>query len=111
MTGNNQQKILVTGGSGQLATSLKKRASGEVVVVGRSEFDFDRPETILETLARYRPSAVINAAAWTAVDLAESHEVEAKAANQSGPEIIARYCREARCALHPCVDGLCFFRR
>lgn len=96
MTENNQQKILVTGGSGQLATSLRKRAPDEVVIIGRPEFDFDRPESILEALARYRPSAIVNAAAWTAVDLAESHEIEAKAANQTGPEIIARYCREAR---------------
>lgn len=95
MKENPQAKILVTGGSGQLSTSLKKRAPGEVTIIGRPEFDFDRPETIREMLQQHRPIAIVNAAAWTAVDLAESHEGEAIAANKVGPEIIARYCRDA----------------
>lgn len=82
--------ILVTGGNGQLATSLANLGGERVIRVGRPEFDFDRPETIAAVLAKYRPSFVVNAAAWTAVDLAETEAEGAARANASGPEILAK---------------------
>lgn len=85
--------ILVTGGTGQLATSLAS-LSARVRRVGRPEFDFDAPETIDALFEAGRPDAVINAAAWTAVDLAESHRDAAWRANCDGPARLARRCAE-----------------
>lgn len=84
--------ILVTGGRGQLAQSLAKLGGQRVIVVGRPEFDFDRPATIAATIDRYKPSFVVNAAAWTAVDLAESEVDGATRANETGPAELARVC-------------------
>lgn len=87
--------ILVTGGSGQLAVSLEKLGGARVIRVGRPEFDFDRPETIAAAVQTYKPAVVVNAAAWTAVDLAETEHEAAARANDSGPAELARVCRAA----------------
>jgi dTDP-4-dehydrorhamnose reductase len=84
--------ILVTGGSGQVATELAQRAPDRVVRVGRPEFDFDRPETIDAVFHRVKPSLVVNAAAWTAVDAAETNEAAALRANRDGPAQLAQLC-------------------
>ncbi len=87
--------ILVTGGGGQVATELAALGGERVARVGRPEFDFDRPESLAATFDRVRPSAVVNAAAWTAVDLAETEEAAAFRANRDGPAALARLCAEA----------------
>ncbi len=86
--------ILVTGGAGQVATELAARAGGRVARVGRPGFDFDRPESLAETFEAVRPSLVVNAAAWTAVDAAETNEEAATRANRDGPAELARLCAE-----------------
>jgi dTDP-4-dehydrorhamnose reductase len=86
-------KILVTGGAGQLASALGRLRPNQVVVVGRPDFDFDRPESIAVTVAAHRPALVINAAAWTAVDAAESAAEGAARANHTGPALLALACR------------------
>ncbi|GBQ09547.1 NAD(P)-dependent oxidoreductase [Komagataeibacter rhaeticus] len=87
-----QSSILVTGGSGQLACALAAHA--DVIRVGRPDLDFDRPDTIDTVLRAHRPAIVVNAAAWTAVDAAESHMEEADRANHTGPARMAARCRE-----------------
>jgi dTDP-4-dehydrorhamnose reductase len=87
--------ILVTGGSGQLATALSRAGGARVHVVGRPAFDFDRPETIAAAFNDARPWLVINAAAYTAVDAAEADEEAAMRANRDGPEQLARLCAAA----------------
>ena len=88
--------ILVTGGSGQLAQALVAHAGARPVrVVGRPEFDFDAPDAMVQTIAAARPSLVVNAAAYTAVDRAESDPEAAARANEVGPGLIARYCAQA----------------
>ena len=87
--------ILVTGGAGQLASSLFACGSPRVHRVGRPAFDFDRPETIGETFRRVAPAAVVNAAAWTAVDAAETDPEAAARANRDGPALLAKLCAEA----------------
>lgn len=84
--------ILVTGGQGQLATSLLNLGGPRIHRVGRPTFDFDRPETLAATLDAVKPVAVVNAAAWTAVDLAESEPEAAAHANTFGPAELARLC-------------------
>ncbi|MEA2772599.1 MAG: dTDP-4-dehydrorhamnose reductase [Acetobacteraceae bacterium] len=88
--------ILVTGGNGQLASALTtSAASGTVRRVGRPDFDFDRPETIEAAFRTAAPHLVVNAAAYTAVDAAETDVDAAYRANRDGPAILARLCAEA----------------
>lgn len=85
--------ILVTGGTGQVAQALHDAAAGRTLrVVGRPAFDFDRPETLRAVLDAAAPSLVVNAAAYTAVDKAESEPEAAWRANHDGPAAIAAWC-------------------
>ncbi len=93
--------ILVTGGSGQLAQALAELATvgaaGDrpVRVVGRPDLDFDRITALPAMLAAAKPALVINAAAYTAVDRAESDAAAAWRANRDGPAVLAAYCAGA----------------
>ena len=90
--------ILITGATGQLGRALMEEATArglEFVAVSRPEFDFEMPETIAACLARAKPDLVINAAAYTAVDAAETHQAAAKAGNHTGPERLALLCKGA----------------
>lgn len=84
--------VLVTGSKGQLATSLARLGGAAVKCVGRPDFDFDRPETLRAVLDSVQPAVVINAAAWSAVDLAESEPEAAARANTQGSSELARLC-------------------
>lgn len=96
MTGGTQGGILVTGGSGQLARALAAAAGERCLrVVGRPECDFDRVLSLPALLAAVRPSLVINAAAHTAVDRAESEKQAALRANRDGPAVLAAWCTAA----------------
>ncbi len=83
--------VLVTGGSGQLATALAgaARREGKILRVGRPLFDFDHPESIAGALAGRRFTAIVNAAAYTAVDAAEDDPEAAFRANRDGPARLA----------------------
>lgn len=85
--------ILVTGGRGQLATALAR--APDVRVVGRPEFDFDRPDTLDGIIADANPALVVNTAAWTAVDAAEADPAGAARANRDGPARLAALCARA----------------
>ena len=87
--------ILVTGGTGQLATALATLGGEHIMRVGRPDFDFDRPESIEATFGAATPGLVVNAAAYTAVDAAETDSAAAFRANRDGPEALARLCAAA----------------
>jgi dTDP-4-dehydrorhamnose reductase len=91
----NMAPILVTGGSGQLAVALEAAAQVKLRRVGRPAFDFDRPASIAASIAATKPSLVVNAAAYTAVDAAENDEAAAYRANRDGPAELARLCAQA----------------
>lgn len=80
--------ILVTGGSGQVGIELRRRA-GRVVAPDRSQLDLANPEAIAAVVASRPWSAVINAAAYTAVDQAESDVAAAWRINAVGPAVLA----------------------
>jgi dTDP-4-dehydrorhamnose reductase len=84
-------RLIVTGGEGQIARSLREFATPdlEIVAVGRPELDLARPETILPVLKAARPDVVISAAAYTAVDRAESEAELAFAVNATGVGAVA----------------------
>ena len=87
-------RLLVTGRNGQVATSLAERAAAhpgiEVLALGRPELDLENPATVEAAIAAARPDLVVNAAAYTAVDKAESDSGRAFAANRDGAAAAAR---------------------
>lgn len=87
--------ILVTGGQGQVALALGRLSPArgmDVTVVGRPDFDFDKPETIAAVFDSRPWAYVVNAAAYTAVDAAEADEAGAARANRDGPAMLATLC-------------------
>lgn len=92
------RRVLVTGRGGQLATGLAAAlpAQGfEAILVGQPEFEFDDPASVAAAFAAARPEAVVNCAAWTAVDAAEDDEPAAFRANALGPAMMAHHCAVA----------------
>jgi dTDP-4-dehydrorhamnose reductase len=90
--------ILITGATGQVGRALVEEATSrglEFVAVSRPEFDFEKLETVDACFAWAKPDLVINAAAYTAVDAAETHQEAAKAGNHTGPERLAQLCAAA----------------
>lgn len=67
-------KILVIGRHGQLARSLAERGGEEVLLAGRPALDLATPKSAHDAIVAARPDLVVNAAAFTAVDLAETQE-------------------------------------
>lgn len=76
--------ILVFGQSGQVARELARLAPG-ARFLGRAELDLATPGAAQAAIESIRPEAVINAAAYTAVDKAEEEEAEALALNATAP--------------------------
>jgi dTDP-4-dehydrorhamnose reductase len=84
-------RVLVFGHSGQVASEL--RSDTRVIAsLGRAACDLTQPGAAEAAIALYGPDAVINAAAWTAVDEAETHEEAAFALNATAAGDIARAC-------------------
>ena len=77
-----------------MATELA-RISPDAAFLGREHVDLADPETCARTIAGRRPDAVINAAAWTAVDAAEAEPEAAQLVNAKAPAAMARTCAEA----------------
>lgn len=90
--------IIIIGKSGQLAQALVKHLSllgrDDFVCFGRNDIDITQLASINEVLADYQVSAVINASAYTAVDLAETETKEANLINGKALENLARYAKE-----------------
>ena len=87
--------VLVTGGTGQLATAVAKAGGDRVRLVGRPLFDFGHPAGIEQMFQAIAPRLVVNAAAFTAVDAAETDIAAAWRANRDGPALLARICEQA----------------
>lgn len=90
--------ILVIGESGQLARSLAQAASGKGIALataGRPKLDLLNADTVAAAIKDMRPSAVINAAAYTAVDKAETETDAAFAVNAQAVEVLALACAKA----------------
>lgn len=86
-------RIAVTGSQGQVALSLLERGAqqgADIIALGRATLDLAVPETILPALAAAKPDIIVNAGAYTAVDLAESEEALATKINGVGAGSVAR---------------------
>jgi dTDP-4-dehydrorhamnose reductase len=86
-------RLLIIGRTGQLARALCAAASrqGEydVACLGRADIDMDAPEAVRDQAIAAMPDAIVNAAAYTSVDLAETEPDKAFAANQRLPAALA----------------------
>lgn len=94
-------KVLITGANGQLGYALQKTAPDfigtdksalQLIALTRAEFDLSQPDTLATILNSYRPDVVINAAAYTAVDKAESDYALANTVNALAVTAIAQWC-------------------
>ncbi|CDM94379.1 MULTISPECIES: dTDP-4-dehydrorhamnose reductase [Limnospira] len=84
-------RILLTGKNGQLGSELQPLLTplGEVFAVGRDTLDLAKPDAISSLMAEIQPNIVVNAAAYTAVDKAETETDLATAINGIAPGILA----------------------
>jgi dTDP-4-dehydrorhamnose reductase len=90
--------ILLFGGAGQLGQEITHAASRrniELKGLSRAQADISDPRQIADAFRSFSPAIVVNAAAYTNVDQAESDFEAAFLANARGPEILAAACREA----------------
>src|SRR5471032_1984287 len=85
-------KILISGQHGQVSRALQQRIKdlGELIVLGRDQLDLAHPEQIRQQVRAHSPDLIINAAAYTAVDQAESEVDLAFAINATAPGIFAQ---------------------
>ena len=89
-TVGNQILILVFGKKGQVATELQRLIG--VTALGREDVDLLDPAACAAAILEYAPKAVINAAAYTAVDRAEDEEYLATVINGHAPTAMAKAC-------------------
>jgi dTDP-4-dehydrorhamnose reductase len=85
--------LLVFGQTGQVARELALLAP-DALYLGRAAADLADPAACAAAIIAARPAAVINAAAWTAVDRAETEEAAATVVNGEAPGAMARACAE-----------------
>lgn len=86
-------KIAVTGTAGQVVTSLIERgaaAGHEVIAIGRPDLDLADPASVVRALEAAAPDVIVSAAAYTAVDKAETDSDLAHAVNGAGPGAVAQ---------------------
>jgi dTDP-4-dehydrorhamnose reductase len=92
----NTPRILVVGRTGQVGYELR-RCLGPVASVTNVDFpeiDLTRPDSIRPVIREARPAVIINAAAYTAVDKAETEIAKATAINAEAPAVMAEEARE-----------------
>lgn len=94
-------KVLITGKNGQLGSELQKTCPSniELICFGSKELDISNVEQVNELLISHSPDVVINAAAYTAVDKAETDVDQAYAVNKQGAANLASACKHINAKL------------
>lgn len=89
-------RILLTGKDGQLGFELRRSLAvlGSIAAVGRRELDLTRSPQIRDALQGLQPDIIVNAAAYTAVDKAESEPELAYAVNAQAPQALAEEAKK-----------------
>ena len=84
-------RILLTGRNGQVGWELERVLAplGELIATGRAELDLADPEAIRRAVSSVKPDVIVNAAAYTAVDRAESESEIAMRINGDAPDVLA----------------------
>lgn len=100
-------RILLTGKNGQVGFELQRALAplGEVIALDRSECDLESESSLREAIRRAEPDVIVNPAAYTAVDRAESEAERAHAVNAHAPGIIgAEAVRRGVLVVHYSTD-------
>ena len=84
--------VLVFGSTGQVAWEIKRRGGERVTTLSRKQANLEDPDACAATIKNSAPGAVINAAAFTAVDAAESQADTAQLVNGKAPGAMAKAC-------------------
>jgi dTDP-4-dehydrorhamnose reductase len=94
-------KILVTGRNGQVGGTLQHAlvSLGEIVTLDRTQFDLSNLDAMREVIRTIRPNLIVNAAAYTAVDLAETDEALAYRINAEAPGVMAEEAKRLGASL------------
>lgn len=94
-------RILLTGIAGQLGSELQQILAplGEVMGVDRQGLDLTQPDKIRQVIGEFKPDVIVNAAAYTAVDKAETETELANAINGTAPTIMAEAAQQFGTAL------------
>jgi len=89
-------RVLIAGAAGQLGRELQRSFAdfGEIVAVDRESVDLAVPEQVRALVQQVKPSVILNAAAYTAVDRAESERELAMAINAEAPRVLAEEARQ-----------------
>jgi len=89
-------KILLTGKDGQVGLALHKKllSLGEVIATNRQELDLRNPDAIKVFIDKTKPDIIINPAAYTQVDKAESEKLLAHQINAIAPQVLAEKASE-----------------
>ena len=101
-------KILVFGRIGQVGWELRHKLAclGKVTAIDYPEIDFSKPDSIRAAVRAAEPAVIINAAAYTAVDKAESDPDLAMAINGTAPGVIAEEAKRLGSISGALLDGL-----
>jgi len=91
---SSKSGVLILGESGQVGRALKHLLGDDAILLTRKQADLSRPDSLEQALAPYHPAAIINAAAYTAVDKAEEEETLATTINGTAPGILADICKK-----------------
>ena len=100
-------KFLITGAKGQVGHCLTQQLQGkhEILAVDRDELDITDQSAVQEAVENFRPDVIINAAAHTAVDRAETEVELSEAINVKGPQYLAEAAKDVGAAiLHISTD-------
>src|SRR5271169_5104901 len=91
-----KRAILLTGKTGQVGRELLRflPSLGEVVAPDRNELDLRDRDSIRRVMREVRPCLIVNAAAYTAVDAAETHQSEAYAINATAPAVLTEEAKK-----------------
>lgn len=93
-------RVLIFGNEGQLASSFKNTKLGQdAVFLGKAQVDFLHPHSILECLESNKPQVIINTAAYTNVDLAESERSKCETINSESVGTLAQWATLNNCHL------------
>lgn len=89
-------KFLITGAKGQVGHCLTTQLTGkaEILAVDRDELDITDRDAVFNVVKTFKPDVIINAAAHTAVDRAESEVELSEAINVKGPQYLAEVANE-----------------
>jgi dTDP-4-dehydrorhamnose reductase len=83
-------RVLLTGARGQMGTEVRRQLEGraDIIAPDRTRLDLADPGAIARMVRETRPDVIVNAAAYTAVDRAESDEESARAVNAIAPGVL-----------------------